>query len=263
VQIGKYYKLEEFTDSQTATRFGLDNTPDANAVEALRALCANVLDPLREMLGRPIRITSGYRAPRVNRAIGGSPNSQHMAGEAADIKVDGLTAAQLFDFIRASDLPFDQLILEFGRWAHVSYSTSQRRQHCLVASKSADGHTRYQTVARRPAVNPASAIRERLTETIPVAPPPSRDVYDDLKSVMPQQRAATSAPLSLAERITDALFGSGKRETQWALSALLAWPLWNQLAEVLTQAGVQLPTKGQVLTGAIALLRLFVLRGTK
>ena len=118
----------EFTRSQTASRYGIDNTPPPDAVNEIYALVANVLQPLRDMLGRPIYISSGYRCPELNRRIGGATNSQHMAGQAADIECFEIGNVALFDFIRYNFI-FDQLILEQyvpsdginSGWVHISH----------------------------------------------------------------------------------------------------------------------------------------------
>jgi len=114
----------------TTTSQAADNTPPPEAQARLIALCAAVLDPLREALGRSVSVNSAYRSAAVNKAIGGSTTSQHMLGEAADIRVDGMTPQQLATFIAAEKLPFDQLIWE-PTWVHVSYSLTRRRGQTL------------------------------------------------------------------------------------------------------------------------------------
>lgn len=140
----KHFTLDELTHSQAAARKGLSNDPDAAACEHLQALVDNVLDPLREALGRPIVISSGYRSPAVNKAVGGASSSQHVLGQAADITVPGLTVAQVVATIRRLGLPFDQLIDEFGSWVHVSHSPRHRRQ-VLRAKRTAAG-TKYEVI---------------------------------------------------------------------------------------------------------------------
>lgn len=131
--IGDYFTLEELTFSEMAIRKGLDNQPSPVAVEALTALCTHILDPLREKLALPIVITSGYRSPQVNRLIGGSQSSQHCKGEAADLYCRYRSIESLFNEIRRSDLAFDQVIDEFGRWVHISYSIARQRRQALRA----------------------------------------------------------------------------------------------------------------------------------
>lgn len=128
----KYFTLNELTASSTAKRKGIDNTPDATVRANLTALVANILDPLREAYGKPIVVSSGYRSPKLNRAVGGAAKSQHVTGQAADIHTLSDTPAdnkKLFDLILSLKLPFDQLINEYNfNWVHVSYSPRNRRQ---------------------------------------------------------------------------------------------------------------------------------------
>ena len=131
----KYFTIQELTASATAKRKGIDNTPDVKAVASLTALVANVLDPLREAYGKPIVVTSGYRCPKLNRAVGGVARSQHTKGEAADIRTLSNRRwenDQLFKLIVKLKLPFDQLIDEHGySWIHVSYSEGKNRRQVL------------------------------------------------------------------------------------------------------------------------------------
>lgn len=131
----KYFTMTELTSSATAKRKGIDNTPDAKAKAALSALVANVLDPLRERYGKPIVVTSGYRCPKLNKAVGGAARSQHTKGEAADIRCVSDSRAEnkrIFDLIVASGLPFDQLIDEYNYdWVHVSFKDGANRRQIL------------------------------------------------------------------------------------------------------------------------------------
>lgn len=126
----KHFTIDELSRSATATRRGIDNTPTREAIGNLTALVDNVLDPLREAWGKPIRVNSGYRCPALNRAVGGSATSQHLTGQAADITAGGVSEnRRLFDLIRRLRLPFDQLIWENGgAWVHVSHGPRHRRQ---------------------------------------------------------------------------------------------------------------------------------------
>ena len=128
----KYFTLNELTASSTAKRKGIDNTPDATVRANLTALVANILDPLREAYGKPIVVSSGYRSPKLNKAVGGAAKSQHVTGQAADIHTLSDTPAdnkKLFDLIQSLKLPFDQLINEYNfNWVHVSFSPRNRRQ---------------------------------------------------------------------------------------------------------------------------------------
>ncbi|MGC7990856.1 D-Ala-D-Ala carboxypeptidase family metallohydrolase, partial [Salmonella enterica] len=84
----KYFTISELCNSVTAVKFGIDNTPGREVTDSLTALVNNILDPLRERYGKPIKVTSGYRSPKLNRVVRGAPNSQHMVGEAVDITCD-------------------------------------------------------------------------------------------------------------------------------------------------------------------------------
>lgn len=126
----KYFTIQELTRSDTAARLHIDNTPNRDQIRCLELLVNNILDPLRTRYGRPIYITSGYRCRRLNDAVGGAYNSQHMLGQAADITVGSPEDnRQLYSLIRTMRLPFDQLIDEYGmQWIHVSYGPRHRRQ---------------------------------------------------------------------------------------------------------------------------------------
>ena len=115
---------------------GIDNTPTPEATANLTALVDAVLDPLRDRYGYPIMVSSGYRCPRLNKAVGGSETSQHPEGEAADIYAGNpRDNAMLFSMIYYL-LPYDQLIWERGddespSWIHVSYREGKNRRECL------------------------------------------------------------------------------------------------------------------------------------
>ena len=118
----KYFTLSELLKSDNALKNKLWNGAPKEAEENLRALVDEVLDPLREAYGRPIRVTSGYRCPKLNRLVGGSHNSQHMRGEAADIQPVIGNEADLPELARIliEKGKFDQLIL-YPTFIHVSY----------------------------------------------------------------------------------------------------------------------------------------------
>lgn len=130
--MAKFFTVKELTKSTTAQRKGINNIPSKEQEQNLIALIENILDPLREAYGRPIIVTSGYRCPALNKAIGGAKSSQHMAGQAADIRTIEDTVAEnkkLFDLVQKLKLPFDQLIDEHNfDWVHVSYSDRNRRE---------------------------------------------------------------------------------------------------------------------------------------
>lgn len=125
-----YFTIEELCHSATGKARGIDNTAPPEIRARLEKLVERVLDPVREMYGAPLIVNSGYRCAELNRAIGGAANSQHMRGEAADITTGKIGANKvLFDLIRTSDIPFDQLIDEKDyQWIHISCSDKPRRQ---------------------------------------------------------------------------------------------------------------------------------------
>lgn len=128
----KYFTLRELTKSETAIRHGINNSPNKKSQQNLEKLVEFILDPLREAYGKPIVVTSGYRCEKLNRILGGVRTSQHVKGEAADIRSVEDTPEEnkkIFDLIKDLDLPFDQLINEYGYdWIHVSYSNDNRKQ---------------------------------------------------------------------------------------------------------------------------------------
>jgi uncharacterized protein YcbK (DUF882 family) len=132
-QLSANFTLEEFTRSDTAREKGIANVPDGKAVENLRALCTDVLQPLRDKARRPISITSGYRSEDLNGAVGGAGSSQHLAGEAADIKATGLTARELFNLAATLD-GVDQLIL-YPTFVHISHKATGDNRRQLLAAK--------------------------------------------------------------------------------------------------------------------------------
>ena len=122
-----HFTIEEMYASDTARRLGIDNKPSIQKMINLVYLCAFVLEPLRVAMNEPIKIGSGYRCEKLNKAVGGVYNSQHMKGQAADLCIDGDIKKGLrwFNYIK-DHLPFDQLIWEHNPktgsyWVHVSF----------------------------------------------------------------------------------------------------------------------------------------------
>ena len=131
--MGKYFSIEELSASPTAHSRGIDNTPSERAIANMNAMITNLLDPLRALWGRAIRVNSGYRSPQLNRAVGGAEQSQHMRGEAADLTTGSCSDnRKLFNLICECGLEFDQLINEHGySWIHVSYSAGHNRRQII------------------------------------------------------------------------------------------------------------------------------------
>ena len=122
----KYFTLTELTTTTT----GLENNPAQAQKSNLIALVENILDPVRELLGRPITVNSGFRCPLVNSAVKGVKTSQHLKGEAADLSCED--NKKLFELIR-DHFVFDQLINEYNfKWVHVSFSQLHNRKQILI-----------------------------------------------------------------------------------------------------------------------------------
>ena len=138
MKLGKHFTLQEMTKSQTAARKKISNVPGTEDISNLKALVENVLDKVRAHFKSPVIVNSGYRSPKLNRAIGGSKTSQHCKGQAADIEVPGVSNLEVAEFIR-DNLDFDQLILEnydpidpSSGWVHVSYVRNPNRGQTLT-----------------------------------------------------------------------------------------------------------------------------------
>lgn len=127
MRLTEHFSLEEFTLSSTALALGIANTPTDEHLVNIKAV-ATQMEAVRALFGKPIEITSGYRNPEVNAAVGGVPNSAHALGHAADFHVIGLHDLDVAKAIRDSTLTWDQLIYEKNRCVHVSFAPRLRRQ---------------------------------------------------------------------------------------------------------------------------------------
>ena len=150
MKLTRNFSLSELIKSDTAIRLGIDNNPNADQIEKLKALCENILQPVRDHFGR-VKVTSGYRSPELCAAIGSSVNSQHAKAEAADFEVLGVDNAEVADWINMN-CTTDQLILEFytpgepnSGWIHCSWVADNPRKQLLRAYKE-DGKTKYKPV---------------------------------------------------------------------------------------------------------------------
>lgn len=139
------FTLEELTHTSHRE---LDNTPNEEQIESLRLLCENILQPVRNHFGKPVKISSGFRSPAVNQAAGGSVNSDHCKGQACDFEIDGVPNPELAEWIE-NNLKYTQLILEFytqgqpnSGWIHTSFNPKNLKRQSLTATKVA-GKTTY------------------------------------------------------------------------------------------------------------------------
>ena len=139
MQLSKHFKLEEFEKSMTATRKGIENKAGSGEIKNLTDLCYGVLEPVRAKFDKPITITSGYRSPDLNRAIGSkSDTSQHCKGEACDFEIAGVSNLKVALWI-SNNCDFDQLILEYWKdddpnagWIHCSFKEGSNRKQVLT-----------------------------------------------------------------------------------------------------------------------------------
>ncbi len=149
MKLSPNFELSELLHSQEAIRRGIDNTPTSTIVAELQRLAQLILQPLRDHVGRPIVISSGYRSPALNVAVGGARESAHMQGRAADITVPGMKPREVCLAIVELGLPFDQVISEGGAWCHVAIAGpgARPRREQLTAIFGPGGVTYLQGIA--------------------------------------------------------------------------------------------------------------------
>ena len=145
-QLTKNFSLAELTKSQTASRKGLNNTPTPQVEKNLKNLAETILQPLREKLGKPIVINSGYRSPAVNAAVGGSATSAHRFGHAVDLVVPGYAGGDvkklcqyIVKFLKDNNIAFDQVIYEFDAWCHIGIKSGNNKQRGQVITINRKG----------------------------------------------------------------------------------------------------------------------------
>lgn len=133
-KLSENFTIEEFTRSDKAKELGITNEPGEKELTALRVLVSRTIQPLRDKLGVPIHVNSGYRCPELNKAVGGVPTSQHQKGEAADLSIDG-KANDILEALENNNIPFDQAIL-------------YRKQNFLHVSLKLDGVQRSNVIIK-------------------------------------------------------------------------------------------------------------------
>ena len=132
IKITKNFTLDELVKSSTADSKGINNTPTLDQVENLMTLTRELLQPVRDRLGKPMNVNSGFRTSELNSVVGGSRTSDHMAGRAADIRTDN--PRELFNLVRESGLSFDQLIL-YPTFVHMSYRSEKENRNQVLYAK--------------------------------------------------------------------------------------------------------------------------------
>lgn len=127
------FSMSELLHSDIAEKYNISNIPDKQSLDNMLLLIVDCLQPIRNFIGRPMIISSGFRSPRLNGhpLINGKPNSQHTTGQAADFTIKGMTPKQIIEKINASGIEYDQLIDEHSIWVHVSYNKGHNRKQCF------------------------------------------------------------------------------------------------------------------------------------
>lgn len=129
IQLVPHFKLSELC-ATTNKDLAKTNLEEAKKIMGRMYQLAGFAERVREIVGRPIVINSGFRCVKLNNAVGGSLTSQHLYAEAIDIRVSGKTSSEVFRILAASDLKYDQLILEKSgnaQWVHVSIGSKKEK----------------------------------------------------------------------------------------------------------------------------------------
>lgn len=124
--------MSELIYSETAIKNNINNMPDINSLDNMLELIVNCLQPVRDLIKKPMIITSGYRNSQVNKLVGGANNSGHLTGRCADIHVNGMTAKELYNFIKKSGVKYRQCILENNSWVHLDYKKDDLKCENLI-----------------------------------------------------------------------------------------------------------------------------------
>ena len=125
------FKISELIHSDLAVQNNINNMPDVNALDDLLELTFYCLQPIRDLIKKPMIITSGFRCSKVNFFAGGAINSQHLYGQAADFIIKGMAPKEIIEVIKNSNIEYDQLINEFDKWVHVSFNKGKNRKQIL------------------------------------------------------------------------------------------------------------------------------------
>ena len=126
------FSISELIKSDKATKNGINNTPRIYEVDNMLNLIVFCLQPIRDILQKPMIITSGYRCKELNKLVGGKINSQHQEGKAVDFIVPNASINSVIELIRKSGVEFDQLINEYNQWVHISYNKGKNRKQVLT-----------------------------------------------------------------------------------------------------------------------------------
>lgn len=122
------FSISELIHSDKANQYNINNMPDINSLDCMLDLIFYCLQPIRDKIGKPMIITSGFRNPQINKLVGGKSNSQHLKGQAADFTIKGMTPEQIIFRIVTSGIEYDQLINEYDKWVHISFNKGKNRK---------------------------------------------------------------------------------------------------------------------------------------
>ena len=121
------FKISELIHSDIAIQNNINNMPDINSLDNMLELIFHCLQPIRDLIKKPMIITSGFRNQQVNFLAGGAFNSQHKEGKAADFIIKGMTPKEIIEIIKKSDIEYDQLLNEYDKWVHISFNRGKNR----------------------------------------------------------------------------------------------------------------------------------------
>ena len=125
------FSISELIHSDIAEQNNINNMPDIKSLNNLLELIFYCLQPVRNLIKKPMIITSGFRSQQINFLAGGALNSQHKEGKAADFIIKGMTPKEIIEIIKNSDIEFDQLINEYDKWVHISFDKDKNRKQVL------------------------------------------------------------------------------------------------------------------------------------
>ncbi len=125
------FKISELVKSKIAQEKNINNFPDINSLDNLLYLIFFCLQPIRNLIKKPVIITSGFRCKKLNNEVNGAINSQHLKGQAADFKINGMKPFEIIEIIKKSDIVYDQLINEYDKWVHISYNKNKNRRQII------------------------------------------------------------------------------------------------------------------------------------
>lgn len=135
MKLSTHFSLEELIHSNIASRKGWDNSPSPEVLDNLKFL-AEKLEDVRNILRSPMLISSGYRSGALNNYLGSKRTSAHTVGLAVDfISPSFGTPKEIVEAIVNSDIEYDQVILEFGRWVHLAFTPEEPRKEALIIDK--------------------------------------------------------------------------------------------------------------------------------